>query len=76
QRAFFPANERLRVSGTNWVFGTRNFLLKNSNQLHTPWLADTALNLSCELDTIVQQFIFGNPDSVRIYRLSNNDSIL
>lgn len=73
--AFFP-NERFVLSASSWIFGTRRFLLINSNVLHQSWLADTALNLQCELDTLYESSVLGTTDSIRVYRLSNNDSIL
>lgn len=71
----FLANSVFRISNSDWIFGTRHVLLKNTNTLNTPWLADTAYNLSCELRTIRWENVLGNFDSIRVYQLSNGDSI-
>lgn len=73
---FFPGKTVIRNTSGDWVFGASHFLLKNTNTLHQSWLADTAAGITCEVDTMISMQVLGQQDSVRIYRLSNNDSVM
>lgn len=73
---FFPGKAVKKNTSGDWIFETSHFLLKNTNTFHLSWLADTTAGITCEVDTIIAMPVLGQQDSVRIYRLSSNDSIL